>query len=67
MHCASVKKLKRWVIYDAKDKIFLHLTSDDFRDYITNNPIKLVDRKIFDRVTCKKIWIDGIINSAYFK
>ena len=67
MVCADAKKLKRWVVYDAKEQTFTHLTSDEWKDMIEDRPIKFVDREIFDRITCKQVWVDGIINSSFFK
>lgn len=69
MTCINASK--QWIIYDAKNQIFQEFTHVEFKDFINNrpefSPIKFKDIKIWDRGKQQKVWIDGIINSEYFK
>lgn len=69
MTCAN--DLKQWRIYDAKSQVFLEFSNEEFKDFINNrpefSPIKYKDVEILNTNKGKMVWIDGIINSEYFK
>lgn len=65
MTCATASK--QWVIYDAKDQVFLEFTHEQFKDLLNTTGVKLKDIKIWCAKERKKIWIDGILNSDFFK
>lgn len=67
MSCTSEKKSRAWVIYDAKEQYFIELTSKQFGEMLIDRPVKLMDRKIWNKEKGKLVWIDGILNSSYFK
>lgn len=66
MTCMATGALKYWTVYNALSKQFIHLSHEEFKDYIQNKPIKLMGRYLKVN-NLEKIWIDGILNSAYFK
>lgn len=63
--------LKEWRIYDAKSQVFLEFTHYEFKEFINTrpefSPIKFKDVEILNTNEGKMVWIDGIINSEYFK
>lgn len=65
MTCAS-STVKHWTIYDAKTKQFISLSHKEFKDLILNKPVKLTGRFISVSKN-DKMWIDGILNSTWFK
>lgn len=69
MNCAN--EVKEWVIYDAKDKVFLEFSHEEFKEFVITrpefSPIKYKDAEIWDRNKQKKVWIDGLINAEDFK
>lgn len=67
MNCATDKKLKRWMVYDAKLKRYLHLTCEEFGELIADVPLKLIGRDIYDKAEGKVVWVDAMLNSSFFK
>lgn len=69
MNCTT--ETKEWIIYDAKEKVFLEFSNQEFKDFVIArpkfSPIKWKDAKIWDRNKQKKVWIDGLINAEDFK
>ena len=69
MNCAN--KVREWVIYDAKLKIFNHYSNEEFKDFVNNrpefSPIKWKDAEIWNSEQGKRVWIDGLINPEDFK
>lgn len=63
--------VKQWVVYDAKSQVFLEFTSEKFKEFVNGRPkfepIKFKDVEILNTNLGKMVWIDGIINSEYFK
>ena len=63
--------VRQWVIYDAKSQVFLEFTNEKFKEFINDrpefSPIKFKDIEILNTNLGKMVWIDGIINSKYFK
>ena len=64
MTCASATK--HWTIYNAKTRQFISLSHGEFKDLIVNEPVKLTGRFI-DVGKNDKMWIDGLLNSTWFK
>lgn len=64
MTCAI--KQKQWTVYNALSKNILELSHTEFRDLIATNTVKVTGRYIKVNAL-EKIWIDGILNSKYFK
>ena len=64
MNCTN--KTKCWTVYDAKLKTFHTLTHEEFKNLLMDRPVKLVGRFISVN-NREKIWIDGILNSEWFK
>lgn len=65
MNCANANK--QWIVYDAKNQVFIELSHEEFKNFLLDRPVKLKDIKIWNREKGKKVWIDGIVNSEYFK
>lgn len=57
---------KEWTIYDARYKTFYYLTHAEFKDLLENKPVKLKGCFI-NANSREKIWIDGLVNSEWFK
>ena len=66
MNCAT-EKATQWVVYDAKTKEFIHLSHKEFGELLEDMPVKLVDKKIWNHNNGTQIYIDGILNSSFFK
>lgn len=64
MTCAI--KTKQWTIYNALSKQFTELSHEEFKDLIKNSAVKIVGRYIKVNAL-ENIWVDGILNSKYFK
>jgi hypothetical protein len=57
---------KEWTIYDAKMRQFIYLTHEEFKQFLLDRPVKLVGR--FIKVNSReRIWVDGLLNSEWFK
>jgi len=64
MNCTN--DTKHWTIYDARYKQFHYLSHEEFKDFLINNPVKLVGRYIKVN-NMEKIWIDGLLNTDWLK
>ena len=64
MTCASKQKV--WTVFDARFKKFMSLDHEEFKNLLLDRPVKIVGR--FIKVNPKEtVWIDGILNSEWFK
>ena len=67
MNCASMKEVSIWVVYDAKIKVFKDYSPSELRELMKDTPVKMVDKRLWNPEKGKKVWVDVIINSAFFK
>jgi len=57
--------IKEWAIYDAKGKQLYNLTNDEFKNFLLDRPVNLLGRFIYIRG--EKTWIDGMLNTDWWK